>query len=58
MNTPTPEQIAAYRAWLTDALTHAGRAEEDAIYETGLAVLDEWEALNELMAKFAKLRGD
>ncbi len=34
------EAIESYRAWLEDELTHSGRAEEDELYETGLALID------------------
>lgn len=41
----TPERIAKLRSYLEDALTHSGRAEEDELYETGLALLDERDTL-------------
>ncbi len=37
----SPERIAAARAWLEDALTHSGRVEEDEIYETLIALVED-----------------
>lgn len=39
-----PDRIAAYRRHVEDALTHSARAEEDTLHETGLALVDAWEA--------------
>ena len=41
----SPERIAAFLAFAQDSLIYSGRVEEDELWETGIALATEYEAL-------------